>query len=152
MLDATVETSTTYAVRHAKWEEREEIVDLYIKNLWPIAHFQPDTEEVFKTIYRAIDDNRCLVVERNGDIVGSTSYIVSSYWYSKQPVICDTGFFVLPEQRKSRATAKLLDGLKREAKRHKALLIIGAGTRDRSVAAILAKRYPLINSAFVVTH
>lgn len=142
----------SYTTRLAKYEEkeREQIVKLYIDNLWPIAHLEPDLLTVIKSIYLAIHQERQIVVERDGEIAGCTSFVEGTYWYSPQKCLFDTGFFIVPKYRKTRAAKVLLDALNAEAKRRGAVLIMGAGTKDKSVAPIMAKRYPQIGAAFLV--
>lgn len=142
----------SYVVRHGEWSEREQIVDLYIKNLWHIAHLEPDLETVFKSIYHAIDARRLFVCERDGQIIGCTSYAMGTFWYTPKEMLFDTGFFIVPEFRKTRAASLLLNALKAEAKRLGTVLIMGAGTKDKTVAPIMAKRYQQIAAAFVVRH
>lgn len=139
-----------YTTRYAVWDERAEIADLYIKNLWGIAHLEPDLETVFKSIYQAVFQTRVIVVLCGEKIVGCTSFVAGTYWYTPKKMLFDTGLFVVPEFRKTRASLMLLNALKHEARGQDATLIMGAGTKDATVAPILAKRYQQIGAAFVV--
>lgn len=143
-----------YSARLAVYDkaEREEIVRLYIDNLWAIAHLSPDLLTVINSIYQAIQQGRVIVVERDGKIIGCTSFVQGTYWYSPKACIFDTGFFIVAEYRKTRASSILFNALKAEAVKRDAHLVMGAGTKDKTVAPIMAKRYPQIGSAFLVTH
>lgn len=137
--------------RKGLYAEAEEIVRLYVENLWPIAHIQPDIETVCKEIYGSLSRGQTLVVECDGKIVGCASYQINHVWYSSQEMLFDTGFFIIPSFRKTRATSVLFRALKKEAFDRSTILIMAAGTKDSSVAQIMAKRYRMISAVFAVT-
>lgn len=136
--------------RYATEADAKDVLRLFVENLWPIAHFQPDMRTVGEAIFVAITQNRMIVVERNGEIAGCAAFDVLRYWYSAKHMVFDQGLFVVPTYRKTRAAALLLNALKDEALRRNTVLVMQAGTKDKSVAPILAKRYPAIGVAFVV--
>lgn len=142
--------SAKYTTRFAKWGEREKIAHLYIENLWQIAHFPPDVETVFKSIFHAVFEGRVIVCECGDKIVGCTSFVEGTYWYTPAKMLFDTGLFVCADYRKTRAGFTLLNALRDEAKARAAHLVMGAGTKDKSVAPMMAKRYAQIGAAFVV--
>lgn len=143
-----------YTTRYAVYEgeEKERIAELYIDNLWRIAHLEPEMLTVIKSIYQAIFQQRLIVVERDGEIIGCTSFVEGTYWYTPKKMLFDTGFFIVEKYRKTRAAAVLFNALKQEAVARDATLIMGAGTKDETVAPVMKKRYLQIGSAFMVTH
>ncbi len=141
-----------FTTRYASYEEteREEIVRLYVDNLWDIAKVKPDLMTVIKAIYHEIKDNRVIVVETDGKIVGCASWIISHYWFSPEEILFDTGFFIAKEYRKTRAAHVLLNAFKAEAVKQNKRLIMGAGTTDQSVLSTMEKRYPKMGTGFLV--
>ncbi len=136
--------------RYAAEDDAKEVLRLFIENLCPIAHFTPDLQTVGEAIFHAITQERIIVVEKDSRIIGCAGFDVLKYWYSAKPMVFDQGLFVIPEYRKTRAAALLLNALKDEAKKRNTELVMQAGTKDESVAAILDKRYLKIGVAFLV--
>lgn len=68
-----------YETRYAVESEREKIADLYIKNLWHIAHIPPDLLTVIRSVYQAVHQGRVILIERSGEIAGCTSFVEGSY-------------------------------------------------------------------------
>lgn len=142
----------TYTARYATGEksEREHVVDLFCANLWPIAWIPPDMETVILSIFAAIAEQRVIVLERENRIVGCAKFDIGKFWYTPRTMVFESGCFVVPEYRKTYAPFRLFQALQDEARKRDALLIMGAGTKDATVAPNLLKRYPHIASAFLV--
>lgn len=141
-----------YTTRYAAWDDHQKVADLYVENLWHIAHIAPDILTVLKSIYQAIHQTRVIVIERDVEMIGCASFVEGTYWFTPEKMLFDTGFFIAAKYRKTRAAAVLFNALKAEANKRGGTLIMGAGTKDPTVAPIMAKRYPQIGAAFMVTH
>lgn len=139
-----------YTVHIARADEVDEIIRLFIENLWHIAPIPPDAPKVAREICQSIAAGRMLVLEREGEIVGAASYVITSFWYSTEEFLFDTGAFVIPKYRKTRAGFVLWEAMKKEARDQGKRFLIGAGTTDATVAPIWAKRYPQITIGFLV--
>jgi hypothetical protein len=149
--DTTASRAPLYRARLAMPGDANEVIRHYVENLWGISHLQPDAATVASGIMLMIQQRRLFVVERAGQIVGCASYVLcAGYWFTPLEFMYDTGFFIVPRWRKSRAGYVLWELFKAEGRRLGKQIVLGAGTTDPTMLSILSKRYKQIGVAFLV--
>lgn len=92
--------------------------------LWPLlmaAHaeqglFSLSPGKVSHTLNEAIDDGRVLVAEKDGALIGTFAWAVTTLHYSDDPFISDLWMYVTPAHRRSMAAIRLCNALKAEAR------------------------------------
>lgn len=93
--------------------------------LWPLlmaAHaeqglFALSPGKVARTLGEAIDDGRVLVAEKDGALIGTFAWAVTTLHYSDEPFIADLWMYVAPAHRRSMAAVRLRNALKAEARK-----------------------------------
>lgn len=92
--------------------------------LWPLlmaAHaeqglFSLSPRKVAHTLSEAIEDGRVLVAEKDGALIGTFAWTVTTLHYSDDPFVSDLWMYVAPAHRRSMAAVRLRNALKAEAR------------------------------------
>jgi GNAT superfamily N-acetyltransferase len=82
-----------------------------------------------------------ILAEKDGDVIGGFAANVSSFWFSAEPIACETFTDVLPEARGSGAGLALYGTFLRWAKKlgHRAVLANSCGLDNERLERVFAK-------------
>lgn len=87
-----------------------------------------DEKTALGAISEIINQGYCVVVEKDGAIVGSIGLTLTQWWYSKDKLFTDQWFFVHPDHRKFGLATRLLNFVKAVGDRRGLPVVISVGT------------------------
>lgn len=85
-----------------------------------------DAVKLGRAAAETIDAGRCLVAEKDGEVIGTIGFAVAEVWYSDEKFIGDMWVYVAPDHRNSTAAVRMLTALKADAKERGMALMVGA--------------------------
>lgn len=123
-------------LRIATPADLDAICDLLRSMHYEIGVGRVDEEVARGAISEVISKSLCVVVERNGAIVGSVGLAMTQWWYSKDLFLTDQWFFVSPDSRQFGLATRLINFVKLMSEKWKVPAVISVGTTVETLSKL----------------